>query len=171
MMMRPRAVLGACSVAIIGIVIVSAAALGPAAPRPWLISSGILAVIMAVQSAMFDPRELVLAMLFSLPPVLALVADGSPTWLIGPLSVLLLVAGELNALCWDAPSTGPLDAVKRRRLLRAGQLAGLGLAGSLLVMAVGSGPSPDGTLTVAVASLLLAVLGSAVLRRNARMES
>lgn len=171
MMMRPRAVLGACSVAIFGIVVVTTAALGPAAPRPWLVSSGILAVIMAVQSATSDPRELVLAMLFSLPPVFALVADGSPTWLIGPLGVLLLVAGELNALCWDVPRTGPLDAVKRRRLFRAGQLAGLGLVGSLLVVAIASGPSPDGTLTVAVASVLLVVLGRAVLRRNAGMES
>lgn len=166
MMVRPRAVLGACSVAIIGIVVVTATALGPGAPRPWLISSGILAVIMAVQSATSDPRELVLAMLFSLPPVFALVADGSPTWLIGPLGVLLLVAGELNALCWDAPRAEPLDAVKRRRLHHTGQLAGLGLAASWLVMAVASGPSPDGTLTVAVASVLLVILGSVVLRRT-----
>lgn len=166
MTMRTRVVLGACSVAIIGIVVITATALGPPAPRPWLVSSGILAVIMAVQSATSDPRELILAMLFSLPPVFALVADGSSAWLIGPLGVLLLLAGELNALRWDAPRTGPLEAVKRRRLFRAGQLAGLGLAGSLLVMAVASGPSPDGTLTVAVASVLLVVLGSAVLRRT-----
>lgn len=162
----PRVVLGVGSVAIVAVVVVAAAALAPDGARPWLLLSGVLAVVAAVQGVASDPRDLATALLLSLPPVIALVADGSPTWLIGPLGALLLVAGELNALSWECQVARPIGPVKRRRLLATGQLASIGVAASLAVGVVARGPWPGGTATAVVAAAALAALGGVVFRRG-----
>lgn len=163
----PRLILGSCSVAIIAVVAVTAAALGPEAAQPWLLLSAGVAVITAVQGAASDPGDLAPALLFGLPPVIGLLADGSPTWLIGPLAVLLLVAGELNALAWESRGSGPLSTMRRHRLRSVGQLAAVGLVASLLVWMVGQGPAPRGTVAAVVAGVALAALGGVVFRRSA----
>lgn len=167
MMLRPRLILASCSVAIIVLVVTTGAALGPESVRTWLLLSAGLAVITAVQAAASDSADLAPALLFSLPPVIALLADGSTTWLIGPLGAALLVAAELNALGWESHGTGPLSAMRSHRLRSMGQLAALGLAASLLVALVGRAPSPPGTVAAVVAAMALAALGGVVFRRSA----
>jgi hypothetical protein len=112
---RPRLVLAASSVALFAAVAVLAVLAAPW--RVWLAASAGLALIAALQSVTADPRDLATALLLSLPPVLALLADAAPTWLVGPLAVLLLVAGELGAMSLDCQGATHLTAAARARLL------------------------------------------------------
>lgn len=162
----PRVALGIGSVAIVAVVVVAAAALAPEEARPWLLLSGVLAVVAGVQGVASDPSDLATALLLSLPPVIALVADGSPTWMIGPLGALLLVAGELNVLSWECQVARPIGPVNRRRLVSTGQLASMGVAASLAVGLVARGPWPGGMAAAAVAAAALAALGGVVFRRG-----
>ncbi|NIS33410.1 MAG: hypothetical protein GWN07_23095, partial [Actinobacteria bacterium] len=120
-----RVILAACSVAIIVVVNATAAALGPDDARPALLLCGLVALRGAVQSAASNPAGFTSALYFSLPPVIALLAEDSPTWLIGPLGALLLVASELGALSRELHGTGPIDALAWRRLLNIGRLGAL----------------------------------------------
>lgn len=156
-----RIILAAGSVTVIGVVVYAATVLGPPDVRTWLMLCGIIAVLAALQSAALDPSDLAVALLFSAPPVIALVADGSPTWLIGPLAALLLVAGELNALSWECLGTEPTGGVVPR-LLNIGRVAALGMAVSLPIGVITPGGVPGGALVVAVAAAVLALAGSAV---------
>lgn len=162
----PRLILASCSVAIVLLVVTTATALGPDGARPWLLVSGSIAVITAIQAAASDPADLAPALLFSLPPVIALLADGSPTWLVGPLGACLLLAGELSALSWESQGTRPLSAVRQHRLRGTAQLVSLGLIASLGVAMVGRIPSPGGTVAVVVSAAALAALARVLFRRS-----
>ncbi len=168
MMPRPRLILAAASVALTLVVVATGVALGPDQFRRWLVFSGVLAVVTSIQSVASDQRDLTAALLLSTPPVVALLADGSPTWLIGPLAVLLLIAAELSALSWDARGVrggSSLTHAQRQRLLDIAPLALLGFAGSVVVGAAAMVAVPGGTLAVGLAAIALAVLGRTVFRR------
>jgi hypothetical protein len=130
-MSRPRLVLASASLGFLLLVMLMAIDLGPDRARPWLMISSGVALIAAVQSVASDPRDLTLALVLCMPSVLALLAEGSPTWLIGPLGALLLLAGELNALSWDCHGVAELNPVTRRRLSRAGWLSGFALVAAV----------------------------------------
>lgn len=136
--MKARVILASASLAILIGVALSGVLLAPERLRPWLWTSAGLAAITGLQSIASDPRDIGFALLFTLPPLIALTADGSPTWLIGPLAALLLLAGELNALSWACQAAGTMSPVKRRRLARAGQLTALGLVVAVIVAVVTS---------------------------------
>lgn len=143
-MRQPRRILAFASWAIIAVVLGAATALGPRDERVWLLFCGVLALAAALQSATSDPAALAPSLLLSLPPVVALVADGSPTWMIAPLGTALLMAGELNALSWEEgqhgqpPERRQQDAEPARRCGRVapqrreggGDLVALALADS-----------------------------------------
>lgn len=162
-----RIVAASGSVAIVAGVVVVAAALGPDDSRAWLLFCGLLATAAALQGVLSDPRDLAPALLLSLPPVVALASDGSPTWLIGPLATALLVAGELIALSWESRGTGPTSSLGPRRLLEIGQLAALALAAALAVRVIPPVPVLGGAAAVAVAAAAIAALGILVFRRTA----
>jgi hypothetical protein len=124
------------------------------------------AVLAAVQAAARDPAALRWAILVSLPPVVALVADESPTWLVGPLGALLLVAAELNAVSWRLRGKDSPDDL-RRRLLNIAQLGALGIAGSLAVWLMSSVPTPGGMAALFVGVAALAGLASVTFGRGA----
>lgn len=154
---RPGVILAACSVSIIAVVNAAAATQAPPGARAPLLLCGSLAVVIAMQAALRDPAALAGALLFSVPPVIALAAADSPTWLIGPLGVMLLVAGELNALNWELRGAGPKEAFAPR-VRNIGYLGGLSLAASLAVGVFASGPPPGGTAAVVLGGTALAAL-------------
>jgi hypothetical protein len=164
MTLRPRNMLASSSVALIASVNGMALALGPEHARVWLLVSGLLAIGSALQSIAWEPDDLMAALLFSLPPVIALVADGSPTWLIGPLGALLLVAAELNVLSWDYDGVAPGDDVLRQRLRSIGMLGALGLGLSLIVYAAGGLPAPGSAVVVIIAAGAVVALGRLLFR-------
>jgi len=159
--MRPRArwVLASAFLVVFVGAVALAVALGPREARVLLVALGILAVAAAVQSVTSEPRDLIPALVLALPPVIALVADGSPTWLIGPLAVLLFLAGELNTLSWECRGPFPMSAVQRRLLLDALALSLLALAGVLVVEAVVTLEVAGGRIAAALAALALGSLG------------
>lgn len=154
-----RALLAAASVAIIGAVCFSAALLGPETARPWLLLCGVAAVVTAVQTVAADERDLPAALILSLPSIASLLADGSPAWLVGPLSALLLAAGELNALSWRAAAQGPLTAVNRRRLKAIISLASMGIAAGLVVTLATRLPVLNGIPAIATGAATLIGIG------------
>lgn len=162
---RARFVLRSSSIVAVVIVVGTAALFGPRDLRVWLLLCGALAVIAAAQAATLDPSDLTPALLLSLPPVIALLADGSPTWMIGPLGALLLVAGELNVLSWESQGIGPASGA-RRRLLNTTRLAGLGLAAALPVALLDAGQWLSGTTAVLLAAGAIAGLGALVFGRG-----
>lgn len=166
-LVTPRTVLGGASVVLIGVVVFGALPFAPPSFRGWLLVSGILAVIAAVQTAASDPRDLKTALLLALPVVIALVADGAPTWLIGPLGVLLLAAAELNALSWECREAERTSDVQRHRLRSVGGVAALALPASLAIAIVGPGLPDGGPVTLLLAAFVLAGLGFVLLRRPA----
>jgi hypothetical protein len=164
-MRRPRLVLAAASVALFAAVAVLAVPAAPTSWRIWLAGSAGLALIAALQSVAADPRDVAAALLLSLPPVLALLAHGSPTWLVGPLAVLLLVASEMGALSWDCQGAVGLTPAARARLLGIAPLAGLGLLGALLVGIVARVPIPATGLALAAAAAAAAMGAHFLFRR------
>jgi hypothetical protein len=169
MKIPPRTALAAGSVAIIAAVNVTGMALGPSQMHMQLFLAifTAVAIVVSVQSVTWDPAILLTALLLSLPAVIALLADGSPTWLIGPLAALLLVAAELNALSWKLHGAKSVDAAARRRVLEIGTLGGLGLLAALAVGLVAAGPSLAGVAAVLTAATALAALGYVVFGRSA----
>jgi hypothetical protein len=165
---RARIVVAASSVAIIAAVNLLAAASGPPALELWLRIIAVVATAAAVQSAAWDRTDLLLALLLSMPALAALTAETSPTWLIGPLSALLLVAAELNALSWQLQGPEPLDAARRRTLLRIGVLGVLALGAAAIVTAAGALPVPPGMAAVMLAAAAFALLGARLLDRPSR---
>lgn len=154
------------SVAILAAAGLTAVAVGPSDSRLWLAFCVVFAVATAVQAVASEPRELTAALLFSLPPVISLVAEGSPTWLVGPLGVSLLLAGELNALSWDFRGRGVGGAVPVRRLERVGLLTALAFAAVLTVAAASEISILGGTTAFALAAVALTVLGEVLFRRR-----
>ena len=161
-MIRPRTVLAAASLALLLAVLLTALVAGPWLSRPWLSLSALMAIAMALLSVTSEPKDLAWALLFSAPPVAALAAEGSPTWLIGVLAAGLLIAAELNTLSWEWPAGGASDVVQRR-FLEIGVLAGLGVVASLAVFAVARGPVMGPTSALVVAGGGLAALSRIVL--------
>jgi len=130
---QPRVVLASCSVALVALVVVTGALLGPDGARTWLLVCGAAAVFAAAQTASSNPADLTPTLLLALPPVLGLLAGDSPAWLIGPLGALLLAASELNALAWECRGADSLSAANRRRLADVFRLVALGAGASLVV--------------------------------------
>lgn len=160
-------VLGASSVAIVAAVGLSATRVSTSDPKVWLYFCVALAVATAFQSVTSEPRDLTPALLFSVPPVMALVAEGSPTWLIGPLGVLLLLAGELSALSWEFQGEDRPGPVTVRRLGRTALLVALALAASVTVDVASRLPILEGTPAFMMAAAALAGIGLVVFRRSA----
>lgn len=165
--MSTRLLIASAAVAVLVGVVATAVALGPEDIRKWLLLSGLVAGVAAVQGVGSDPADLAPALVFSLPPVLALLVDGSPTWLIGPLGALLLLSAELGALSWDCQREAPLNTIRRRRLRRVAVLAALGLGAALVVPAVALAPLSGGTAALVIAALAFAAVGPVLFRRGA----
>lgn len=166
MTVRPRIVFAVSALVIIVAVVTVATTLSPERGRPWLIASAILALLTALQSLTAEPRDLALALLFSLPPVIALVVGGSSIWLTGTLGVALLVASELHALSWDCRGTGPSKRLIQRRLPHIARLAGLGFSASILLGLFGRSSWVEGTPAVVLAAGALVVLGGLAFARS-----
>ena len=165
-MTTTRVLLGAWSVAIIAVVVFTASAVGPEGMRLWLLLCSVVAVGAALQSVALDPPDLTTALLFSLGPLIGLLADGSPAWLIGPFAALLLLAAELNALSWACQAEGSMTSRQRRRLLNSGRLAALAFVAASIVSAIARTPMAGGTLALILAVALLAVLGRSLFPRT-----
>jgi hypothetical protein len=114
-----------------------AIAYGPPSTAVWMVIVSVGAAAFAVQSVVSDPADLTLAMLLCAAPILTLLGEGAPGWLIGPLAVMLLVGGELNALSWASQGGEALGVVGRRRLAASLRLAGTALVAALGVTALG----------------------------------
>lgn len=162
---RVGILLGSCAVAIFAAVNVAAATLGPAAARPLLLLFTVAAVGVAAQTAALEFGALKWALLFSMAPLIALVAEGSPTWLVGPLATLLLIASQLCALSWEIRGVGSNAAIPWDRLRIVGQLGALGLVASLAVERIASGPVLGGTLAIVLGGIALAGLALTVFGR------
>lgn len=167
MNVRRRTMIAAASVAAIATAVVTALYFGPPQHRVWLSVSGILGLAMTFPSLFVDPRDLLPALVFSAAPVMALVSDGAPAWLIAPLAVLLLLGGELNAWCWESDGPRGLSREGRQRLVRIGQLCAVALAGSLAVVAAAQWAWLDSTVAVTVAASALAGLAWLILPGDA----
>lgn len=160
---RRRTVAAAASVAVIATAVGTALYFGPPQYRVWLGVSGILGLAMTFPSLFVDPRDLLPALVFSAAPVMALVSDGAPTWLIAPLAVLLLLGGELNAYCWESDGPEGLAREGRQRLVRIAQLGAVALVASLAVAAAAQKAWLDSTAAVAVAASALVGLAWVIL--------
>jgi hypothetical protein len=163
-MSRPRRLLAASSVALFAAVAVLAVLAGPAAWRGWLVASAGLALIAALQSVAADPRDLAPALLLTLLPVLGLMADGAPTWLVAPLAVLLLTASELGALSWDCRGAATMTPAARAQLLAIAPLAGIGLLAALLAGLVARLPVPAAGIALAGAAAAAAAAAHLLFR-------
>jgi hypothetical protein len=121
------------TVALVGGVSMTAAALNPPGAQVWLMLCGFAAAATAVQAVSAEPRELLPALLLALMPVVGLASDGAPSWP-GPLfAALLLLAGELSALAWEGRVGMAEGGLLSARLQEAGlvAVAGLGVAAFL----------------------------------------
>lgn len=156
------------TVVLVGGVAFVAAALNPPGTRAWLAVCAIIATVMAVEAVSSEPQDLVPALLFALTPVVGLVSKGAPSWLGPPFAGLLLLAAELNALCWEGPTRLLSDGALTTRLQEAGLLAvlGLGLAG--LLGAIAGITFHGGTWEVGVGSAGLVGVASLVFPRGVR---
>lgn len=161
-----RVLFGAGAVGAIALVVGLGALFGPASARLWLVLTGALAVVAAVQSLIATPRDLSLALVLAVPSVVALGAEGAPTWLVAPLGGLLLLAGELQTLSWENRVSWPPTAVQRGRRARAAVLVLLGLGGAGGVYGIGTafGLALPGTLAVAAAAVAFVLASHIVLR-------
>jgi hypothetical protein len=110
---------------------------GTAESRVWMYGVGIALVVFAIQSGISDPSDLAFALVLGAAPLLAMLAGEGATWLIGPLAVLLLLGGELNALAWVHQGREALDDVGRRRLMASLRVAVVALIASLGVSGLG----------------------------------
>lgn len=161
-----RLVLRVLSVACFCVAVLTALTFVPRVVRGWLVVSGGVGIAMSVSSAVANPRELTVALLASLAPVLGLVSDGSPSWLIGPLAVALLVGAELNSWSWSAPAVKVHPESVRARGRGLVVLALGGLALSLSVSAAARFAVPGQAAAVVVSSLVLAGLGWLLFRAS-----
>lgn len=166
MMNSPRIVLAAATLGIIAVVNLTAASFGPADSRWLLLLSGFFAIGAAFQSVAWEPSDLLPALLFSLPPVMSLVADGSPAWLIAILGALLLAAAELHALGWECDGVGPSGAATRRRFRTIAELTLAGAAAGALVLAFGTIPLFAGVAAVVTGGVAIALISLLLFRRT-----
>lgn len=165
---RSRAALATASVCAVAAVVIVSLALGPRANRGWQLLPGLVAVALSISSVVAEPRELLGAMVFGAGPVMGLAAAGSPSWLIGPLAVLLLVGGELNALSWEVGGGESAQSDGSRRIVNILRLAGLGLVASLAVGVAARLPLLDGFVAVGMGAAALAGLAWMILPGGSR---
>ena len=160
-MNRWRLATAGASVGTIAVVVVVAVAFAPATLGVWLSFFALLAVALALPGVFVEPRDLTWPLLLSLPPVVALLSDGSPTWLIAPLAALLLVAAELNALSWACEGPDPDSRIRIRRLGQIGVMGvvGLGAAGVVVGVAGAGAELLDGSWAVLVSGAAIAGIG------------
>jgi len=164
--MRPsrRFVVGAGSVVAIALaVLIALAVMRPSMARGWLTPIGLVAIAVSISSVLASPRELLIALVLGAAPVMGLAADPGGSWLIGPLGVLLLVGGELNAWSWELGDPESVRPGGRRRGMQIAQLAGMGLGASLVVSVAARVALFSGLLAVSLAAAGLAGLAWASL--------
>lgn len=137
MTLTPKLLARASVVLMLG-AMVTATVHSPPGARVYLTVVAFGTAAFVIQSAVSEPRDLLVAALLCLAPVVSLVGEGSPGWLVAPLTVLILVGAELNALAWSSQGDEELDAVGRARLAGLPRLAVLGLGAALLVDLVGT---------------------------------
>ncbi|HEY3504416.1 MAG TPA: hypothetical protein VGN37_16755 [Actinocatenispora sp.] len=160
----PRVALAAGSLACLVAAETVAVAYGPAGARPLLVICAVLAVGLAGYAVVRRDGRIGAALVVALPALL--VAD--PAWLVGPLGVLLLAAGELCAWSWEQPGADGSPALPVRRLARSGALCGAGLVASLLCYAVGRWHPWAGTAALFAAALGTAAIAWLLARTAAR---
>lgn len=165
MRVRARPVLGAAAVALVTGVVTIGIAFGPPEAGGWLLIAAVPAVILTIQAAGSDPRDLIPAVLLGLFPVLALLLDGSPAWLIGPLAACLLLACELAALSWECQGERGLSPARRRRLLAAIRLGAIAAAAGLAIGLIGATGVRAGTALVLGSMAALAGMGAVLFGR------
>ena len=163
-MNRWRLATAVASVGITAAVGLVAVAFAPGTLQVYLSIFALVAVALTLPGVFVEPRDLTWPLLFSLPPVVALVSEGSPTWLIAPLAALLLVAAELNALSWASEGPDPDDWIRSRRLKRIGILGGAGLVAAACVLALAGVRWMTGTWAVLLSAAAIAGIGALVFR-------
>lgn len=163
-MNAPRVALAAGSLGCLAAAETTAVAYGPAAARPPLAIGAVLAVALAGWAVARRDDRIGAALVAGLPALLVV----DPAWLIGPLGVLLLGAGELCAWSWEQRGAGPAPALPVRRLERSGALCGAGLVASLLCYAVGRAHPWAGTVAVLAAALGTAAIAWLLARAATR---
>ncbi len=154
-----RAILALSSIGIALFVVGAAILLGPRAVRFWMIVSGAIGLALWASSLTAEPWELLPALAFCLPPVIALASNGAPFLWVGGSAALLLMAAELNAMSWEWSS--PRTKFRSRPLLWL-PLAQLGLsafAASTLVGVASTITLGSATLAVVAASAALVGVG------------
>jgi hypothetical protein len=159
---RTPTILGSLSVALFLVAGVVAVPLGPAGSRFVLLICAILAVLMAVQAAIAEPRDLGWALILGLVPIVALVSDGSPSGLVVPLGVLLFLACELNALRWRVGPPALGRRPTRQQIRGVVRLSVFGTVGAGITLWAAAITPPATTMAVALAALALAGAGAAV---------
>lgn len=158
-----RVAVAASSVAAIALAVVLSLLLNPREIRAWLAVPGVVAVALSISSVVAEPRELLAALLFGATPVMGLAGEGAPSWMIGPLAVLLLVGGELNAWSWELGGSESAGRGGRRRLVDVGRLAAVGLVGSFAVSVAAQSTLLGGWVALGVAAGAIAGMGWVVL--------
>jgi len=164
----PRYVLQMASVCAVAAAVFVAIANGTQPASTWLLFPGLTAIALSVSSAVADPRELLPALVLGAAPVMGLAHPAAPHWLIGPLAVLLFVAGELNAWSWELVGHDPTGRDDRRRLMGIARSATTGLVAAFVLSLVARSTLLDGLAAVALASVALAGVGWIVLPGEGR---
>jgi hypothetical protein len=147
------------SIAVILVTVFTAWAFALAEVRPFSLVFATTALLIGRQAALRDPSALTWALLAASVPIAVLVLGRSTEWLVAPLAVLLLVAGELNALSWTVRGASDSRDFSRRRLIDIAKLSLAALVASIVITIVPLAPPIGGTATVVAASTLLAALG------------
>jgi hypothetical protein len=143
--------------------VITALVLGPRETRAWLFVPGFVAIALSISSVVAEPRELLASLVLGAAPLMGLAAQDASSWMIGPLAVLLLMGGELNAWGWELGGSESTGRAGRRRIVGIMRLATMGLVASLAVSVAARSTSFDGLVAVGLAAAALAGLGWVIL--------
>lgn len=157
-MRSPRALLAAAAVAAVVLVDAVAIVVGTPDARLLLCFSSAVAVALTVHGVTSKPVSIGWGLVLGAPPVVALLTHGRPSWLIGPLAAVLLLAGELGSLSWELRGAMPDEVLVRHRLMNVVRLGMVAMAAAVAIGLVNLIPSPGGTAAVVVAALALAIV-------------
>lgn len=157
----PRALVAAASVGAIAAAVALSLALGPQEIRALLTVPGVAAIALSVSSVVAEPRELLAALVLAALPTVGLAHEDASSWMIGPLAVLLLLGGELNAWSWELGGREPIEW--GRRLASVAQLAAMGMGASMAVSVAARAALLSGLAAVGVAAAATAALGWTIL--------
>ena len=130
----------------------------------YLTIAFVATVAFAIQAAVSEPKDLLIATCLALAPIVALVGDAAPGWMIGPLTVSVLVGAELNALAWASQGASDLDDLRRRRLEDVARLAAVSLVAVAMITAASFVGGSGGALAWTVAAAALVGIGRMVFR-------